>query len=76
MRVFMIEAYGGATTTDGAIHHFAVQAETADEAIRLVRHSMQGQRYGRFDVVEIGDEIVADEAGIIGEGDGSYPRTL
>lgn len=76
MQVFMIEAYGGAATTNGAIHHFAVQAETADEAIRLVRQSTQGLRYGRFEVIEIGDEIGADEAGIIAEGEGIYPRAL
>ena len=72
----MIEAYGGKLTTDGAIHHFAVQADAADEAIRLVRHSVQGQRFGRFEVVEIGDEVGAEESGIISEGDGPYPRTL
>ena len=76
MQVFMIEAYGGVATTNGAIHHFAVQAETADEAIGLVRHSAQGLRYGRFEVIEIGNEIDADEAGIIAEGDDIYPRTL
>lgn len=76
MRIFMIEAYGGKFTTDGAIYHFAVQADTPDEAITLVRHSAQGQRFGRFDVVEIGDEISAEESGIISEGDGAYPRTL
>lgn len=76
MRMFMIEAYGGPLTTDGAVHHFAVQAESADEAIRLIRDSIQGALYGRFDIVEIGDEIGAEEAAIVSDGAGAYRRWL
>lgn len=76
MRLFIIEAYGGKFTTDGAIHHFAVQADTAEQAIRLVRSSAQGQRFGRFEVVEIGEEIAAEEPAILSDEEGPYPRSL
>lgn len=76
MRIFRIEAYGGIASTNGAIHHFAVQAETPDDAIRLVRHSIHGQKYGRFEVVDISDETEADEAAILDESDRPHQRTL
>lgn len=74
MRIFMIDAYGGLPQTDGPIHHFAVQADTADEAVELVQTSEHGGRFGRFDVVEVGEEIEADVAEIISEAQGPYQR--
>jgi hypothetical protein len=70
MRIFMIEAYGGMGSTDGAIHHFSVQAKTTDEAIDIVRCSEQGQQYQRFEATEQSADIEAGEPGIIGEGNG------
>jgi hypothetical protein len=70
MRIFMIEAYGGKGSTDGAIHHFSVQAETLDEAIDIVRRSAQGQRYQRFEATEQTGDFEAGEPGIISAGDG------
>ena len=70
MRIFMIEAYGGKESTDGAIHHFGVQAETLDEAIDIVRQSARGRRYERFEATEETAEFEAGEPGIISEGDG------
>lgn len=74
MRIFMIEAYGGPVQVDGSIHHFAVQAETAEEAVELVQGSDSGQRFARFDVVDVGEEIEAEEAQIIDETEGAYPK--
>ncbi|MGE5540507.1 MAG: hypothetical protein ACM30I_17960 [Gemmatimonas sp.] len=74
MRMFMIDAYGGAAGTDGGIHHFGVQAETAEEARELVRSSATGERFTRFDVVEIGDEFEGDEAEIVAEAEGPYGK--
>ncbi len=70
MRIFMIEAYGGEGSTDGAIRHFTVQAESLDEAIEIVRHSRLGQGYQRFDATEQTGEFEAGEPGIITESDG------
>lgn len=75
MRIFMIDAYGGEARTDGSIHHFAVQADTAEDAVELVQHSEHGQRFGRFDVVEVGEEIMSDEPEIISEAEGPYLKS-
>jgi hypothetical protein len=72
MRIFLIEAYGGKDAIDGAIHQFTVQAETLDETLEIVRHSAQGQRYDRFEVVEETEEFEPGEPGIIGEADGPH----
>jgi hypothetical protein len=69
MHIFMIEAYGEGST-DGAIHHFTVQAETLDEAIDIVRRSAQGQRCQRFDATEHRRDFEAGGPGIISEGNG------
>ena len=69
MRIFVIEAYGGQASTDGAIRHFTVQAESLDEAIEIVRRSRLGQGYQRFDATEQTGEFEAGEPGIISEGD-------
>ncbi len=72
MKVFIIEAYGGPQTTDGAIAHFTVQATTAEGAIDVVRRSSAGIRYARFEIVEETKELEAEEPGIIAENDGPY----
>lgn len=72
MKVFIVEAYGGPQSTDGAISHFTVQAATAEGAIDVVRRSSAGIRYGRFEVVEETKELEAEEAGIIAEDNGPY----
>jgi len=72
MRVFIVEAYGGPQSTDGAIAHLTVQAATAEDAIDIVRRSRAGIRYGRFEVVEETKELEAKEPGIIAENDGPY----
>jgi len=74
MRIFLIDAYGAPERVDGAIHRFAVQAETAQEAVDLVQESESGRRFTRFDLVETGDEIDADEAEIIGEVESPFSK--
>lgn len=76
MRMFMIDAYGGPSMADGGIHHFAVQAEDAEEAVELVQSSSRGPHFARFDVVEVGEEIEGDQAEIIAEAEGPYPKPL
>jgi hypothetical protein len=72
MKLFLIEAYGGPTGTDGAIHHFTVRATSLDQAIGLVRNSDEGGRFGRFDLIEESAEFTADTPAIIEAGDGGY----
>lgn len=72
MKLFLIEAYGGPSGTDGAIQHFTVRANALDEAIALVRQSEDGGRYGRFDLIEESAEFKADAPAIIETGRGGY----
>jgi hypothetical protein len=76
MKIFIVEAYGGKHTTDGSIAHFTVHADSEDHAIELVRHSRQGGRYSRFEVIEETGEVEADEPGILAEGEGPYAGGL
>ena len=75
MRMFVIEAYGGAST-NGTIAHFAVNADSVADAIDLVRRSGSGQRYGRFALVEESEESAADQPGIIAETEGAYGKRI
>jgi len=72
MKIFVVEAYGGKASTDGAIAHFTVHAGNAAEAIDVVRRSGPGLRYSRFDVVEETAESQSEEPGIIAESEGPY----
>ena len=72
MKVFVIEAYGGKESTDGAIVHFTVNADSAAEAVEVLRRSIHGLLYKRFDVVEEAAELEAEGPGIIAEGEGAY----
>lgn len=72
MRIFVIEAYGGKATTDGAIRNFTVQADSLEEAVGFVRASALGQRYRRFECVSETADFEADEPGIISEQEGAY----
>jgi hypothetical protein len=72
MKMFVIEAYGGKQTTDGPIAHITVNADSAADAIDVVRHSSLGQRYTRFEIVEETSEFEAEEPGIIAESEGPY----
>ena len=72
MKLFLIEAYGGARGTDGKIEHFTVRAGTLDEAIALVRQSADGNRFGHFDLIEESAEFLAEEPAILEAGEGSY----
>jgi hypothetical protein len=65
MKRFAIDAYGGKDATDGAVHHFTVQAETLVAAIELIKESAGHGRYVRFDVVEDELEIEGEEAAIL-----------
>lgn len=72
MKLFLIEAYGGPTATDGKIEHFTVRARSLDEAVDLVRRSTEGRRFGHFDLIEESVEFRANEAAILDAGEGSY----
>lgn len=72
MKLFLMEAYGGPTGTDGKIEHFTVRAATLEDAIALVRHSTEGGRFRHFDLIEESVDFPADEPGIIEGGEGSY----
>ena len=74
MKVFVIEAYGGPQATNGAIRHFTVQAEDIDEAVALVRRSISGAKYARFELIEEAERAETDFSGIVDEGDGRYPK--
>jgi hypothetical protein len=74
MKIYVIEAYGGQRATNGPVHHFVVQADTAEDALSHVRRSVLGQGHGRFDVIEEADALEAAEPGIISEHDGPYVR--
>jgi len=74
MRVFAVEAYGGKHMTDGSIAHFTVRADSATEAIEIVRSSSMGQRYGRFEVVEETGQARTGESRIIGQGEGPFVK--
>jgi hypothetical protein len=76
MKMFTIEAYGGSRTTDGPIARFSVHAESVDEAVDLIRRSPQGDRFGRFEVVDESAEFDGDLAEIIGETAGPFEQTL
>jgi hypothetical protein len=70
--MFTIEAYGGPHTTDGPIFRFTVHAENMAEALDLIRHSPQGQRFGRFEIIDETAEFAGDVAGIVGESAGPF----
>ncbi len=72
MKLFLIEAYGSATSTDGQIHHFTVRADSLEDAIDLVRQDPEGQGFRHFDLIEESAEFEAEEPAIIDAGDGSY----
>ena len=72
MKTFVIEAYGGKESTDGAIVHFTVSADSAAEAVEVVQRSSHGLRYDRFDVIEEIGERETEEPGIIAESEGPY----
>jgi hypothetical protein len=76
MRMFTIEAYGGPHTTDGPIARFTVHAESVGEAVDLIRSSPQGQRFGRFEVVDKSVEFEGNVAEIIGESAGPFEQKL
>jgi hypothetical protein len=72
MHIFVIEAYGGPARSDGAIRHFTVQAESADEAVAIVRQSPRGQPFERFEIVSETPAFEPDQPSIIEESDGPY----
>ncbi len=72
MKLFLIEAYGGPSGTDGKIEHFTVRASTLDEAVALVRQSADGGQFRHFDLIEESAEFAADEPAILEAGEGSY----
>ncbi len=76
MKMFTIEAYGGPHTIDGPIARFTVHAESVGEAVDLIRHSPQGDRFGRFEVVDESAEFDGDLAEIIGETAGPFEQKL
>ncbi len=75
MKLFVIEAYGGPEATNGGIRHFTVQADDIDQAVALVRRSIGGAKYARFELIEESEQAETDFAGIVDEGDGRYPKT-
>jgi hypothetical protein len=75
MKIFVIEAYGGAHS-DGPICHFTVQAESLNEALELVRQTPRATALDRFEVVEETPEYEADTPGIISQEDGSHVKPL
>ncbi len=75
MKMFTIEAYGG-PHTDGPIARFTVHAQSVGEAVDLVRRSPQGDRFGRFEVVDESAEFEGDVAEIIGESEGPLEQKL
>jgi hypothetical protein len=74
MKQFVIEAYGGPQATNGSVRHFTVQAEDIDEAVALVRRSISGAKYARFDLIKEADRPETSSSGIVGEGEGRYTK--
>ena len=74
MKMFAIEAYGGPHTTDGPIARFTVHARSVGEAVDLVRRSPQGDRFGRFEVVDELAEFNGGVAEIIRESEGPFEQ--
>jgi hypothetical protein len=72
MHIFIIDAYGGPGRTDGVIRHFTVQAESAEEAVEIVRGSPRGQSFQRFEIVSETPAFEPDQPSIIEESDGPY----
>ena len=72
MKLFLLEAYGGWTPTDGKVEHFSVCAHTLEEAITVVRQTPEGAPYRHIELIEESDEFVGDAIGIIEAGAGSY----
>ena len=73
MQIFVIDAYGGPSKTDGAILHFTVQADSAEEAIAIVRQSPRGHTFERFEIVSETPAFEPDVPTIIEETEGPYP---
>lgn len=72
MKLFLLEAYGGPTPTDGKIEHFTVRAPKLEDAIALVRRSPEGARYREIELIEESAEFDGGTPGIIEAGEGSY----
>ena len=72
MHIFVVEAYGGPGRTDGLIRNFTVQAESADEAVEIVRRSPRGHSFQRFEIVDESPAFEPDLPSIIEESDGPY----
>ena len=72
MRLFLIEAYGGPTPTDGRIEHFTVRAATLDGAVALLKQSPDSAHYRYFDLIEDSAEFPGDDPAIIEAGDAAY----
>jgi hypothetical protein len=72
MHIFVIEAYGGPARTDGVIRHFTVQAESAEEAVQIVRESPRGLSFQHFEIVSETPSFEPDQPSIIEESDGPY----
>ena len=72
MKLFLLEAYGGAAPTDGKIEHFTVRAHKLDDAVALVRQTPEGARYRHVELIEESAEFAGDQPGIVEAGAGSY----
>lgn len=75
MKIFVIEAYGGAHT-DGPICHFTVRAETPEEALDFARQRATARMLDRLELVEETPDFEADTNGIISEAEGPYVKPL
>jgi hypothetical protein len=69
MRLFLIEAYGGPTPTDGRIEHFTVRAATLEGAIGLLKQSPDSAHYRHFELIEDSFAFAGDDPAIIQAGD-------
>jgi hypothetical protein len=72
MHIFIVEAYGGPDRTDGVIRNFTVQADSAEEAIEIVRQSPRGQDFRHFEIVSETPAFEPDQPSILEESDGPY----
>lgn len=72
MRLFLIEAYGGPTPTDGKIEHFTVRAATLDGAVALLKRSPDSAHFSHFELIEGSAEFPGGHPAIIEAGDAAY----
>lgn len=72
MKLFLIEAYGGPTPTDGRIEHFTVRATTFDRAVALLKRSPDSAHYRHYELIEDSGEFPGDDPAIIEAGDAAY----